>query len=290
MAETEQETLLDQPIGMRLKAAREAHGLSLDDVAAKTRVPIRHLQHIEKEEWDALPAPTYSVGFARAYASAVGLNGSEIGSQLRAQLGAGPLTATPQYEPADPARVPPKALAITAIIIALLLVGGYLIWRSKAVDSGIDESQIAGLTPDANEQAAAPPAPVTAPAATPAPQAPITGPVVLTATSDVWLRIYDGKGGPKLREGTLKAGDRYEVPATATHPLILTGRPDGLKVTVGSREIPALGAANKTIADVSLLPADLLARASGAGAAAAAPSGAPAGQAGGAARGTPQRP
>ena len=77
----------------------------------------------------------------------------------------------------------------------------------------------------------------------------------------MWLRIYEANGGPKLFENTLKAGERYEVPATAKAPQILTGRPNALRVAVGSTVIPALGAAEKTIADVSLLPADLVARA-----------------------------
>src|SRR3546814_8172600 len=64
------------PIGERLRKAREACDMSLEDVANRTRIPIRHLQHIENGEWDALPAPTYSIGFARSYAHVVGLNGS----------------------------------------------------------------------------------------------------------------------------------------------------------------------------------------------------------------------
>jgi transcriptional regulator with XRE-family HTH domain len=258
MAESQEQFEEAEPIGSRLKAAREAQGLSLDDVAAKTRVPIRHLQHMERGEWDELPAPTYSVGFARAYANAVGLNGSEIGAELRAQIGSVPsVAATAQYEPADPARVPPRALAIAAAIIAILLAAGYLLWRSGAVDdTAVDQNQIAGLNPSVSAPAAAPATPP--PAAVPAP---VTGPVVLTATDEVWLRVYDGKGGPKLLEKTLASGERYEVPATAAHPLILTGRPNALKVTVGGRAVPPLGEPEKTIADVSLLPADLVARA-----------------------------
>ena len=42
----------------RLVRARESVGLSLADIASQTRIPIRHLQNIEQEEWDALPAPT----------------------------------------------------------------------------------------------------------------------------------------------------------------------------------------------------------------------------------------
>ena len=92
-------------IGERLQQAREAKGLSLDDVASQTRIPIRHLQHIEREEWDALPAVTYCVGFVRSYAGAVGLDGAELGRELREKLG-GMRTRTPTpeyYEPADPA-------------------------------------------------------------------------------------------------------------------------------------------------------------------------------------------
>jgi transcriptional regulator with XRE-family HTH domain len=256
MAETEQEPAVAEPIGTRLKTAREALGLSLDDIAAKTRVPIRHLQHVEREEWDELPATTYSIGFARAYANAVGLNGAEIGTQLRAQIGTSRTVAMPNYEPADPARVPPRALAIVAAIIALLLAGGYFMWRGAAVDDAAVDEAVIGI-----EEPAAVTGPAAAPDSTPAPSASAaTGPVVLTATSDVWLRVYDGNGGPKLYENTLRAGERYTVPPTAQRPMIVTGRPDVLRVTVGAREIPALGPPNRTISDVSLLPADLLAR------------------------------
>src|SRR5439155_12383970 len=136
MAELEQVETAADPIGARLKTAREAQGLSLDDVAAKTRVPIRHLVHIEKGEWDQLPAPTYSIGFARAYATAVGLEASEIGSDLRAQLTNAQAPTPAHYEPADPARVPPRWLALVAGIIAILLVAGYFVWRSKTLGGG----------------------------------------------------------------------------------------------------------------------------------------------------------
>lgn len=270
MSEADHDMVHSNPVGVRLRAAREAKGLSLDDVARQTRIPTRHLQHIEEGEWDALPATTYSVGFARSYANAIGLNGNEIGAEVRELLGATPAYAAPAtayYEPADPARVPPRSLAWVAAAIALLLVIGYMVWRSGSVDDS--------AAPDADlvaaETATPPPA---APQPAPAP-APATGPVVLTATDDVWLRIYEGNGGPRIREATLKAGERYEIPATAKAPQILTGRPDALRVTVGTTEIPQLGPAQKTIADVSLLPADLLARVPGAQPAAPAAPGAP---------------
>lgn len=260
MSDAGQDQLFPDPVGLRLKAAREAKGLSLDDVASQTRIPIRHLQHIENGEWDALPAATYSVGFTRAYANAVGLNGAEYGAEVREQLGGSTAYAAPAasfYEPADPTRVPPRSLAIFAGVAALLLVIGYLVWRSGAVDdSGVEESRSAEV-----ETALPEAKPVVR---TPGPAQPVNanGPVVLTALNDVWLRIYE-ENGPSIYEGTLKTGERYQLPAGAKRPLILTGRPNAVRVTVGETEIPALGPAEKTIADVSLSPADLVARVQG---------------------------
>src|SRR5688500_671699 len=166
MDESTQDQLFGIPVGERLRTAREEKGMSLEDVARQTRIPIRHLEHIERGEWDALPAITYSVGFARSYANAVGLDGPALGAELREQLGGAPrgqMYAAPFYEPADPARVPPRSLAIAALLFALLLVGAYLVWRSYALDESPPELVEA---PAAAPSAAAPPA--NAPPAQPA--------------------------------------------------------------------------------------------------------------------------
>ena len=270
MADIDQDQSRDTTIGERLRIAREAKGLSLEDVARQTRIPIRHLEHIERSEWEALPAVTYSVGFARSYATIVGLDGSQIGAELRQELGAtrnNPSPAAAYYEPADPARVPPRSIALIAAIVAILLVVGYLVWRSNAVGDAPPEPQIADSEPavqTAAPQQAAPP-----PAAT------ATGPVVLTAIEDVWMRIDEAGGGPALYQGTLAAGQTYQVPAGAKAPQIRTGRANALKVTVGQTVMPPLGPPERTISNVSLRAQDLVARAQGQppGGAAPAPAG-----------------
>lgn len=247
--------------------------MSLDDVANVTRVPTRHLVHIERGEWDALPAQTYSIGFARAYAKAVGLNGSEVGQELRAQLGAPNNPATIAYEPADPARVPPRSLAIVAGVIAALLILGYAIWRSSSVPEEDPQAEAAA----ADTPIVAPPqaAPQAANQPLGGPSAVVSGPVVLTAVDAVWLRVYEA-GGPVLFESTMKPGDRFEVPSNAQRPQIRVGRPEALRVTLGQSPVPQLGPTGQPIGDVSLLAADLAARAQGAPAGAAPAAAAPA--------------
>jgi cytoskeleton protein RodZ len=272
MAETDQEQILGVPIGERLRLAREERGTSLDDVARLTRIPIRHLEHIERGDWEALPAITYSIGFVKAYANAVGLDGPALGAELREQLGATPrvgAVSTAYYEPADPARVPPRSLAILAALIALLLVGAYLVWRRHAVG---DAGDAAAPSAEAPIPAGRTPAAAAAGPAAPSPVA--GGAVVLDATEPVWMKIYEA-GGAKLFEGTLKPGDHYQIPATAVAPEILTGRPNVLRVTVGATAIPTLGPPERRIKDVSLKPADLLARLSVPAPAAAAPAARP---------------
>jgi transcriptional regulator with XRE-family HTH domain len=271
MADMDQDPLEAQSVGERLRVAREAKGLSLDDVARQTRIPVRHLEHIEREEWDALPAITYSVGFARSYANTVDLDGAQIGAEVRAQLGgarSGATAAAPFYEPADPARVPPRWIAIAAAVIAVLLVIGYLVWRSSAVD-GDSPADVAITQSDTAQPAdAAAPRPARPTLSAPAPT---NGPVVLTAAEEVWLKIDQAGGGAPLFMGILKAGQSYQVPAGAQAPRLRTARANVLRVSVGSTQIPPLGPAETTIANVSLAPADLVARAHGAGVPPSAP-------------------
>src|SRR5690348_15487832 len=111
-------------VGERLKAAREEKKLSLEDIAAQTRIPQRHLESIEDADWEKLPAATYTIGFAKSYASAVGLDRTEIGDQLREEMGGQRFANSHAevIEAADPARTMPKWLVIGAVAGVILLV------------------------------------------------------------------------------------------------------------------------------------------------------------------------
>lgn len=247
--------LFPQSVGERLRIMRETAGLDLNDVGTKTRIPLRHLEAIERGDYASLPSPTYALGFTRSYARAVGGDEQALIVQLREDLGReDPAAHSMPYEPTDPTRVPSRLLAWTAAALALALAIGYWTWRSNYW--GPD-----AITPVPSETPAAPPPDVVATTAGSAPVAatPVTGEVVLTATAPVWLRIYDASK-TKLFEKEMTVGERYTVPANASNPMILTGRPDGLKVTVGGREVAPLGTADKSIKDVGVSAAALAAR------------------------------
>lgn len=59
--------------GERLKSAREAAGLSIDDVAARLHMPARVVRSLEAEDWWRLGAPVFVRGQVRSYSRLVGL-------------------------------------------------------------------------------------------------------------------------------------------------------------------------------------------------------------------------
>ncbi|MEG3177226.1 helix-turn-helix domain-containing protein [Sphingomonas sp. RB3P16] len=251
----EEATLFPKSSGDKLREAREALGLTLAEVAARTRIPGRQLEAIEQGNYAALPSITYSVGFAKAYARAVGLDEVAIARDVRSASDQPSARRTDYqaYEIDEPARVPPRGLVLGAVVVAVLLLIGVGLFYGTSLFRGDGEPAPASFV-----AIEAPKAPVAAPT----PSAP-TGAVVLSATDEVWLKVYQkaADGTSKtLYIGTLKAGERYPVPADATAPLINVGRPDKLTVTVGGTPVAPLGDGRIAIKDVPIDAATLTAR------------------------------
>ena len=59
--------------GQRLKQAREAAGMSIDDVAARLHMPARIVSSLEAEDWSRLGAPVFVRGQVRSYSRLMGL-------------------------------------------------------------------------------------------------------------------------------------------------------------------------------------------------------------------------
>lgn len=238
-------------VGEKLRDARLAQGLELSDVAARTRVPQRHLAAIENSDYSGLPSPTYAVGFVKAYARAVGVDEVALARELRAET-ASTFAAREVYEsydPEDPVREPPSALAWGGAIVAILAVAGGGLWY------GTDLFRGGTSAPQPSPTVIAAPTPEPTRAATPA----TGGQVTLTATQPVWLRIYDA-AGTRLYEKEMAAGERYDVPGDANGPMINLGRPEAVQVTIDGVTVEPLGRAGVAIKDVPISANALRAR------------------------------
>jgi transcriptional regulator with XRE-family HTH domain len=73
-------------LGSWFRARREERGCTLDEIAARTRIPRRLLVELERDSFEHWPASrVYRIGFLKAYATAIGLDpaATDIDGELR---------------------------------------------------------------------------------------------------------------------------------------------------------------------------------------------------------------
>ncbi|KGP73525.1 helix-turn-helix domain-containing protein [Pontibacillus yanchengensis] len=73
-------------IGSRLKEAREAKNLSLEDIQKETKIQTRYLQAIEKGNFGIMPGKFYTRAFIKQYAEAVGLDPEALMEEHKGEL------------------------------------------------------------------------------------------------------------------------------------------------------------------------------------------------------------
>lgn len=243
--------------GTELRQAREKAGLTIQQVAAQTRISARHIEMIEAERFGEMPGRTYAIGFSRSYAKLLELDEGRIAGQVREALDAIEPDQhryhSATFEPGDPARIPSARLGWFAALAALLLLaGGFSFYRSYFSPEG---------RLPAIEDPAALPAPGTAPRASP-PSALVAkdGEVVFTAEEEgIWVKFYDGSG-KQLMQKQMAMGERYVVPPDAQGPQLWTGRPDALAITIAGKPVPRLSETDQVMRDVPVTAKALLAR------------------------------
>ncbi|MBW0144300.1 helix-turn-helix domain-containing protein [Sphingomicrobium clamense] len=229
-------------VGERLRDARKAKDLEIDDIASRTRIPKRHLENLEQSNWDRLPAPTYTMGFAKAYASEVGLDKEEIAAQLRTELDdLPPAPVEDGYEVADPARSFPRWIIWVALLALVGAIAWFIYSNERTLGDTDGEDQELLLDPEEERQAALEQA----------------DRVLLIANSPVDIRITDGD--EVLTEQSLATGQSYVVPADAQAPMLAVNDAGALRIAVGTADVPPIGEAGQSANGISLLGSDLLA-------------------------------
>lgn len=88
-------------IGTRLSEERQKQSMSLEEIAAKTYIPLRLLGAIEKGQLDSLPEPVFVQGFIRRYAEALGLDGAAMSKEFPVNLSPTPVPL-PEPAPSQP--------------------------------------------------------------------------------------------------------------------------------------------------------------------------------------------
>lgn len=102
-------------IGQRLKAAREAQRLTLEQAFEATRIRVVYLRALEEDDLSVMPSPVQARGYLRNYAEYLGLDLNRLLEEVRASQQAeaeiiGPADETPAAPPPQdiPLHTPPQ--------------------------------------------------------------------------------------------------------------------------------------------------------------------------------------
>lgn len=252
--EVAQETVHEEAptIGAELRQARESAGLTLNEVAERTKIRPGILTDIEADAHDKLPALTYSLGFVKAYARTIGLDPVAAAERYRRESHKGdPVPTMVDLQPLEEKRLPSPGLIAGSILALVLVLGAFWAWGAGWLTGAPPAPAETPATVEAEAEPGSVEVTPEAPAVNPA------APVTITAREEVWLRIADGDEAFFM--GTMSAGQTMTLPPGRAWTL-RTGRAGVLEVKVGDKAIAPLGGAAEQVRNISLKPEDLLAR------------------------------
>src|SRR3954451_16279127 len=121
--------------GERLARARDARGISLRQVSNVTRITVRALEAVERNDLSRLPGGIFTRAFVRAYAEEVGLDPEATLREFLAQCpGEGMAIPTSAPETIDGAgswteRLPLRQIFIVVLLLALAGAAAYAALR-----------------------------------------------------------------------------------------------------------------------------------------------------------------
>jgi len=256
-----------------LKAAREARGFALDDIADATHVNIRFLEALERGEFSLLPQ-AYVRAHIREYAAFIGLDPDEaIRSYEQAASPEAPRTAPPAPPPpqapapepapspaaAEPApvvhtptaAVPPEPgrpprLAVILIVLAGAALATWLLTRPAP---GPDPEEIPFA--DVLRETEAAPDTAAAPTTAPAPDS-LRLNVVVRDTA--WM-LVTADDGP-TNEYLFNPGRRYSWTASRVFR-VTVGDAGAVDLSLNGTMLPALGRRGSVVRDVRITRANL---------------------------------
>jgi cytoskeletal protein RodZ len=110
-----------ETIGSTLRRRREERGLTVEDAALQSRVPVRLVYTLESDDYHLLPDPLYLLRLLHEYAAFLGLDPEGLEAEFRAAIRRPPRAALATVVPPRPApQIPWKHVLWTAIALAVV--------------------------------------------------------------------------------------------------------------------------------------------------------------------------
>ena len=211
-------------IGDALADARRQAGLTVTQVADRTRIRETIIRGIEQDDFSACGGDFYARGHIRSIASVVGIDPVPLIREYDEAHGAPEaMRAADVFEPSTPLRIKERRSLnwSVAMILALLVIVGYGAYHLVSSSSSSSSSH--------GKAAAA--------LAAPTRTAPASHDVIihLSAVEDCWVYLTSDQGNNTIYSGVVSAGSTQTWKETQDVSLRL-GNPAGVVLTVNGKK------------------------------------------------------
>jgi cytoskeleton protein RodZ len=259
--------------GDKLRREREMRGVNLDEISESTKISRRHLESLEKEDFDSLPGGVFNKGFVRAYARYLGINEDQAVADYVAVAGDEPVPEDkfpleihqePNRELNPRESNMPLLLAVGALVGVLIV---YSLWahhrkthHAEAANASVAVQPVEAATPaapaqgKAHEESALTARAVQRPVAAKNPQEEIRTArkkaaaeprffIVIKAKEDSWISVTaDGK---TIMQGVL-GQDKKKFIRAGKEIVLKTGNAGGIEVSYNGKALGAIGSESET--------------------------------------------
>lgn len=229
-------------IGEALRKAREEKGITLRQAEEATKIRLKYLDALEREEFTQLPGRVYAIGFLRNYARYLGLDWQELVEELKNRW--------PDEEEIKPAPSPTlqekgskkgfftRWLGIFLVVLLLWVINqGYNRYRLT-----LEKSISFPPVEEKPSQVVSPPPP--SPSPPPPPKVSGVEVKIYIKESQCWIDVkVDGKG---VFAGILKGGESRTFHGDREITFTL-GNAGVAEVTVNNEVLPPLGKVGEVI-------------------------------------------
>ena len=113
--------------GDALRAAREKAGVDIPALSFELRIPKNYLHALETEAYEELPGTTYGFGYIKSYCKFLGIDDTPFLDTYKMRTSAA--GSRPEYSFPDEALEPRMSGAMTAMLVVLVLLTGYIGWQ-----------------------------------------------------------------------------------------------------------------------------------------------------------------